>query len=86
MESSAAVASKELSGKWTLWAHLPHDTDWSLGSYKRIMTMSKLEEISSLYKKIPEKMVQNCMLFLMKENLVFHLGILIFFLKFLMPI
>ena len=69
MESSAAVTSKELSGKWTLWAHLPHDTDWSLGSYKRIMTMSKLEEISSLYKKIPEKMVQNCMLFLMKENI-----------------
>ena len=69
MESSAAVASKELSGKWTLWAHLPHDTDWSLGSYKKIMMASNTMEISSLYKKIPEKMVQNCMLFLMKEDI-----------------
>jgi len=23
-----------LSDKWTLWAHLPHDTDWRLESYK----------------------------------------------------
>ena len=70
MESSeAVVASKKLSGKWTLWAHLPHDTDWSLNSYKKIMTTDSLNEISTLYKKIPEKMVQNCMLFLMRENI-----------------
>ena len=69
MESSAAVASKELSGKWTLWAHLPHDTDWSLKSYKKIMTVANYEEISTLYKKIPEKMEQNCMLFLMRDTI-----------------
>ena len=22
-----------LSDKWVLWAHLPHDTDWTLKSY-----------------------------------------------------
>jgi len=22
----------KLSDKWTLWAHLPHDTDWSMKS------------------------------------------------------
>ena len=27
-----------LSDKWSLWAHLPHDTDWSLNSYKNIYT------------------------------------------------
>ena len=25
-----------LYDKWTLWAHLPHDTDWTLKSYKEI--------------------------------------------------
>ena len=25
-----------LSDKWTLWAHLPHDTEWSLKSYTKI--------------------------------------------------
>ena len=25
-----------LSDKLRLWAHLPHDTDWSLKSYKKI--------------------------------------------------
>ena len=23
-----------LFDKWVLWAHLPHDTDWSIKSYK----------------------------------------------------
>ena len=27
-----------LSDEWCLWAHLPHDTDWSLNSYKNIYT------------------------------------------------
>ena len=26
-----------LFDKWVLWAHLPHDTDWSIKSYKPIM-------------------------------------------------
>ena len=24
--------------KWNLWAHLPHDTDWSIHSYKKIFS------------------------------------------------
>ena len=63
------ASSMQLSGKWTLWAHLPHDTDWSLKSYKNIMTFSEKPEAASLFKYIPEKMVQNCMLFLMRENI-----------------
>ena len=27
----------ELSDKWVLWAHLPHDTSWTLESYKKIL-------------------------------------------------
>ena len=63
------ASSIELSDKWTLWAHLPHDTDWSLKSYKNIMTISRKSEAASLLKYLPEKMVQNCMLFMMRENI-----------------
>ena len=26
----------KLNNNWVLWAHLPHDTNWSLDSYKKI--------------------------------------------------
>ena len=58
-----------LSDKWVLWAHLPHDTDWSLKSYIKIMELSTMEEIISLTNAIPEKMIKNCMLFLMRKDI-----------------
>ena len=58
------VTSQEMThplyDKWVLWAHLPHDTDWSLKSYKKIMTVTSIEEMVSLYAVIPEKLVKNC--------------------------
>ena len=40
------VTSQEMThplyDKWVLWAHLPHDTDWSLKSYKKIMTITSV--------------------------------------------
>ena len=53
-----------LLSEWTLWAHLPHDTDWSLKSYKNISSIKSVEEIIALYDAVPEKVVKNCMLFL----------------------
>jgi len=58
-----------LSGKWTLWAHLPHDTDWSIDSYKNIDTFEEVEHGIALCETIPERMVKNCMLFLMKQGI-----------------
>ena len=58
-----------LSDKWVLWAHLPHDTDWSLQSYKEIMEMADAKDIVKLYNNIPEVLVKNCMLFLMRKNI-----------------
>ena len=58
-----------LSDKWVLWAHLPHDTDWSLNSYIKIITLNNVEEIISLINTIPEKLIKNCMLFLMREGI-----------------
>lgn len=58
-----------LYDKWVLWAHLPHDTDWSIKSYKHIMQVETVEQVLSLYSIIPEKLVKNCMLFLMRKGI-----------------
>ena len=58
-----------LSDKWTLWAHLPHDTNWSIDSYTKICTFASIEESIALCETLPEQMVRNCMLFLMKDDI-----------------
>jgi len=60
----------KLSDKWTLWAHLPHDTNWNINSYKSIYTFDSIEAITALYKYIPENMITNCMLFLMRDGII----------------
>ena len=58
-----------LYDKWTLWAHLPHDTDWSLSSYHKIITLETIEESLILFETFPEVMIKNCMLFLMRDGI-----------------
>lgn len=58
-----------LSEKWTLHAHLPHDTNWSLDSYKKILDFESVEESVALFETVPDSMVKNCMLFLMKSHI-----------------
>ena len=55
-----------LSCKWTLWAHLPHNTDWSIKSYIPIYTFSNMEEVITIMETLPSILVENCMLFLMR--------------------
>jgi translation initiation factor 4E len=57
-----------LKTKWVLWAHLPHDTDWSISSYKSIMVSEYVEEMLVIMNMLPDKLVRNCMLFLMREG------------------
>jgi len=59
----------KLSDTWTMWAHLPHDIDWSLKSYSQLLTFSNMEELITLNNTIPERMLKNCMLFLMKDGI-----------------
>jgi hypothetical protein len=59
----------QLSDKWTLWAHLPHNTDWSLKSYIPISTFSTVEETIAVTESLPPQLVENCMLFMMKEGI-----------------
>jgi translation initiation factor 4E len=58
-----------LSDKWTLWAHLPHNTDWSIKSYIKIYTYTSVEEAIAITETLPSVLVENCMLFLMREGI-----------------
>ena len=58
-----------LPDKWTLWAHLPHNTDWSIKSYIPIYTFNSVEETIAVTETMPSVLVENCMLFLMKEGI-----------------
>jgi hypothetical protein len=57
-----------LSEKWVLWAHLPHDTDWSIQSYISIMTVTYVEEMIALMHTLPDSLLSTCMFFCMKEH------------------
>ena len=59
----------QLSDKWTFWAHLPHDTDWSINSYKVIYNMNTIEGTIAIIETLPEVLVKNCMLFIMREGI-----------------
>ena len=59
----------KLYDKWTLWAHLPHDTEWTFDSYIPILSFDSPEEIIMLLETIPEEMTTNCMLFIMRNGI-----------------
>jgi len=69
MSSLDGEGFHSLSDKWTFWAHLPHDTDWSINSYKQIYTVSTVEETIAIVETIPDILVKNCMLFLMRDGI-----------------
>jgi translation initiation factor 4E len=58
----------DLKHKWSIWAHLPHDTDWSINSYKKIYTASNVEELIAITETLPDVLIKNCMLFMMKDG------------------
>lgn len=58
-----------LNDNWTLWAHLPHNTDWSLKSYIPIFTFKTMEDSIAIIESLPPILVTNCMLFIMKQGI-----------------
>jgi hypothetical protein len=58
-----------LSDKWTLWAHLPHNIDWTLKSYIPISTFSSVEDCIAITETLPNILIENCMLFIMKQHI-----------------
>jgi hypothetical protein len=60
----------KLNSDWILWAHFPHDTDWSVSSYKQVAEVNCAEAVIAINDLLPEKLVKNCMLFLMKKGIM----------------
>lgn len=70
METENSTESfHKLSDKWTLWAHLPHNTDWSLDSYIPIHTFTTVEETIAVIESLPSTLIENCMLFIMRKGI-----------------
>jgi len=59
----------KLYDKWSLWAHLPHDTNWTFESYIKILTFNSVHAIIMLLETIPDEMITNCMLFIMRDGI-----------------
>jgi hypothetical protein len=57
------------ANNWTIWAHLPHNTDWSIKSYIPIYTFTTIEETIAVLETLPNTLIENSMLFIMKQGI-----------------
>ena len=69
LATPTAMPFHKLNENWTLWAHLPHNTDWSIKSYIPIFTFKTIEETIGITETLPQILVENCMLFVMKQGI-----------------
>jgi len=69
MLDESSLCINPLNNYWTLWIHLPHDTNWNIDSYKKICSFRYLEQAIALINQIQENLVINCMLFIMREDI-----------------
>ena len=61
---------RSLIGKWDLYYHLPHDKNWDLNSYKKIMEdIDNVEKVLAINQAVNENIVKNCMLFVMRKGI-----------------
>ena len=58
-----------LNNKWILWYHDPLDTNWDIKSYKNLQEISNMKEFWEIYKFMDKNIVENSMLFMMREGI-----------------
>jgi hypothetical protein len=59
-----------LNDIWNLYYHLPHDKKWDLTSYKLIIgNIDNAEKLIAINETLPENVVKNCMLFVMRDGI-----------------
>ena len=66
---NSAMQQHPLNDEWNFWAHMPHDTDWSLTSYKNIYNAKSVEDTVAISEALPSRLVKNCMLFIMRKGI-----------------
>jgi hypothetical protein len=68
-DTEQVTGCNRLESTWVLWAHFPHDTDWTINSYKLVAEFDTAESVIAVMETLPEQLVKNCMLFLMKKGI-----------------
>lgn len=61
--------SNKLFDSWVFWFHDPLDNNWKLDSYKQINKLETIKDFWELYSNLTNKIVENSMLFLMRNNI-----------------
>lgn len=69
MSSSNTYDFNLLNTKYVLWYHNSNNQDWSIESYKKILTLESLEDYCIMLNKLKEKLINYEMFFLMKEGI-----------------
>lgn len=60
-----------LLDKWNFFYHLPSDKNWDKNSYKVVMSnIDSVEKLIAINEEMPNEIVQNCMLFVMKNGIL----------------
>ena len=60
---------QKINQKWILWYHDPLDTNWEITSYKNLQEITNVKEFWEVYKFIDKNIVENSMLFLMRDGI-----------------
>jgi len=61
----------KLNNRWKLWSHLPNEPNWTdLNKYQTISTYESVEECIAINEILPDKLIQSCMLFVMKNDIL----------------
>jgi hypothetical protein len=68
--ASQSSSFHQLENTWVLWSHFPQEDNWSLDSYKKICDFVDVEGTAAITEIIPENMIKNCMLFIMREGIL----------------
>ena len=58
-----------LNSEWNLWYHSIKDTRWTKESYKQIYTLKNLYDYKIMEELFQKNYLQNCMLFLMRNDI-----------------
>ena len=59
----------ELENNWTLWFHEMYNKDWSINSYKKIVSFKTLDEAILLFENMNYNIFKKNSIFLMKNNI-----------------
>ena len=59
----------ELENSWTLWFHEMYNKDWSINSYKKIVSFKTLDEAILLFENMNYNILKKNSIFLMKNNI-----------------